>query len=58
MANDYTDWVKETNTDLLQAHEDVKDSFGKAEGQMKFAMEKLNITARDLRGEDGGLAIR
>ncbi len=58
MSNDYADWVKESITDLAQAHEDVKDSFGKAEEQMKLAMEKLNITAHELRGEDGGLAIR
>mgnify|MGYP001299086135 CR=1 FL=1 len=30
MANDYTDWVRETITDLAQAHEDAQDSFGKA----------------------------
>ena len=58
MAIDYTDWVKETITDLAQANEDARDSFGKAWEQMKSAMEKLNITAHELRGEEGVLVIR
>jgi len=58
MAIDYTDWVKETITDLAQAHEDARDSFGKAWKQIKSAMEKLNITAHELRGEEGVLVIR
>ncbi len=53
MADDYTDWVKETNSDLVQAHEDAQRSFGQAEEQMKTAMEKLNITAHELRGQGG-----
>jgi CheY-like chemotaxis protein len=53
MADDYTDWVKETITDLVNAHEEAQNSFGKAEEQMKIAMEKLNLLAHELRGQGG-----
>lgn len=53
MADDYTDWVKETITDLVNAHEDAQSSFGKAEDQMKVAMEKMNLLAHELRGQGG-----
>ena len=53
MADDYSDWVKETITDLVGAHEEAQNSFGKAEEQMKGAMEKINILAHELRGQGG-----
>ena len=38
MADDYSDWLKETITDLVCMHEEAQNSFGKAEEQMKGAM--------------------
>ena len=52
-GDDYSDWVKETITDLVGAHEEAQNSFGKAEEQMKGAMEKINILAHELRGQGG-----
>ena len=53
MAADYSDWVRETITNLVGALEEAQNSFGKAEGQMNGAMEKINILAHKLRGQDG-----
>ncbi|MEC7656236.1 MAG: hypothetical protein VX416_07770 [Pseudomonadota bacterium] len=53
MADDYSDWVKETITDLVGAHEEAQNSFGKAGEQMKGAREKINILAHELRGHSG-----
>ena len=53
LADDYSDWVKETITDLVGAHEEAQNSFGKAEEQMKGAREKINILAHELRGQGG-----
>ena len=53
MADNYSDWVKETITDLVGAHEEAQNSFGKAEEQMKGAIEKINTLAHDLRGQGG-----
>ena len=53
--------IRNLYRDLLawtSANEDARDSFGKAWEQMKSAMEKLNITAHELRGEEGVLVIR
>lgn len=53
MADDYTDWVKDSITDLVNAHEEAQASFGQAEEQMKIAMEKINLLAHELRGQGG-----
>ena len=53
MADDYSDRVKKTITDLVGAHEEAQNSFGKAEEQMKGAMEKIDILAHELRGQGG-----
>ena len=45
--------MKETITDLVGAHEEAQNSFGKAEEQMKGAIEKINTLAHDLRGQGG-----
>jgi len=53
MADDYTDWVKDSITNLVNAHEEAVASFGLAEEQMKIAMEKINLLAHELRGQGG-----
>ena len=53
MAEDYSDWVKKTITGLVDAYEEVQNSFGKAEEQIKGAMGKINFLARELRGQSG-----
>ena len=46
-------WVKDSITDLVNAHEEAQASFGQAEEQMKIAMEKINLLAHELRGQGG-----
>ena len=53
MAEDYSDWVKETITNLVGALEEAQNSFDKAEEQMKGAMERINILAHELRCHGG-----
>ena len=52
-AKEYSDWVKETITNLVGALEEAQSSLDKAEEQMKGAMERINILAHELRGQGG-----
>ncbi len=53
MAADYSDWVRETITNLVGALEEAQNSFDKAEEQIKGAMERINILAHELRDHSG-----
>ena len=53
MADDYSDWVKDSITNLVNAHEEAAASFGQAEEQMKIPMESINLLAHELRGQGG-----
>lgn len=53
MADDYTDWVKETITELVKAHEDTVASFGKKDDDLKEALARISTAAHELRGQGG-----
>ena len=53
MADDYSDWVKDSITNLVNAHEEAAASFGQAEERMKIPMESINLLAHELRGQGG-----
>jgi hypothetical protein len=49
----FTHEVKDSITDFVNAHEEVQASFGQVVEQMKISMEKINLLARELRGQGG-----
>ncbi len=53
MADDYSDWVEESITELVQAHKDMEAAFGQSEENMTEALERINIVAHELRGQGG-----
>lgn len=54
MADDYTDWVKETITELVKAHEDAAAAFASnKDDDTKAALARINDSAHELRGQGG-----